>query len=140
MIGKTLTFIFTLSALPLWADVIVPNRTVRAGDVLTIDVVRIAAGFETSGFDVIEDVVGQEARVALYANRPILFDQVGPPALIERNQIVQIKFAGSRLLINTEGRALERGGVGDRVKIMNLSSRATVFGFVHPDGHVEVYK
>ena len=86
------------------------------------------------------DVIGQEARTALYANRPILFDQLGPPALIERNQIIQLKFAGSSLVISTEGRALERGGVGDRVRIMNLSSRTTLFGYVQADGHVAVYQ
>jgi flagella basal body P-ring formation protein FlgA len=67
-------------------------------------------------------------------------DQLGPPALIERNQIVQVRFAGSQLIINTEGRALERGGVGDRVKVMNLSSRTTLFGYVQSDGHIAVYQ
>ncbi|MEO9457569.1 MAG: flagellar basal body P-ring formation chaperone FlgA [Lentilitoribacter sp.] len=135
-----MTFLFALSALPVWADIIVPNRTLRAGDVLSAETVRVASGFEVKGFDNLKEVIGQEARVALYVNRPILFDQIGPPALIERNQIVEIRFAGSMLLINTEGRALERGGVGDRVKVMNLSSRATVFGFVQADGRVEVYR
>jgi flagella basal body P-ring formation protein FlgA len=124
----------------LWADIVVPNRTLRAGDILMIDVVRLVGGENPNGFDRIEDVVGQEAQTALYANRPILVDQLGPPALIERNQIVQVRFAGSRLVINTEGRALERGGVGDRVKVMNLSSRATLFGYVQPDGHIAVYQ
>ncbi|MEP1332008.1 MAG: flagellar basal body P-ring formation chaperone FlgA [Lentilitoribacter sp.] len=140
MIGRISIFLFAVSVLPVRADIIVPNRTLRAGDLLTAETVRVVAGVDARGFNELDDVVGQEARVALYVNRPILFDQIGPPALIERNQIVQIKFAGSQLIINTEGRALERGGVGDRVKIMNLSSRATIFGFVQPDGYVEVYR
>ncbi len=140
MISRISVFLFAVSAFPVCADIIVPTRTIRAGDLLTAETVRIVSGIEASGFEKLEDVVGQEARIALYVNRPILFNQIGPPALIERNQIVQIKFAGSQLMINTEGRALERGGVGDRVKIMNLSSRATIFGFVQPDGYVEVYR
>ena len=101
MIEKILIFIFLVSASSIWADVIVSNRTLRAGDVLTFEMVRVVSGSEANGFDNIQDVVGQEAKVALYANRPILFDQLGPPALIERNQIVQIRFAGSQLMINT---------------------------------------
>ena len=140
MMRKLLTVLLCSVTTPLWADIVVPTRTLRAGDIVTIDVVRVVDGEYASSFDDIEDVVGQEARTALYANRPILFDQLGPPALIERNQIVQVRFAGSSLMINTEGRALERGGVGDRVKVMNLSSRATLFGYVQPDGHIAVYQ
>ena len=126
-------------ATPMWSGTVVPTRTLRAGDILTLDALRIVDGENAEGFDRIDDVLGQEARSALYANRPILFDQIGPPALIERNQIVQIRFVGSKLMISTEGRALERGGVGDRVRIMNLSSRASLFGFVQEDGQIAVY-
>jgi flagella basal body P-ring formation protein FlgA len=140
MMQKYLALLFCFLPPSLWADIVVPTRTLRAGDILTIDIVRLVEGENKSSFDRIEDVVGQEARTALYANRPILFDQLGPPTLIQRNQIVQVRFAGSRLMINTEGRALERGGVGDRVKVMNLSSRTTLFGYVQPDGHIAVYQ
>jgi flagella basal body P-ring formation protein FlgA len=139
MMKITLTALWCFLPPALWADIVVPTRTLRAGDILTVDVVRMVGGENVDSFDRIDDVVGQEARTALYANRPILFDQLGPPALIERNQIVLVRFAGSQLIINTEGRALERGGVGDRVKVMNLSSRTTLFGYVQPDGHIAVY-
>lgn len=138
MMQKATYILVLFAALPASADIVVPSRTVRAGDLITIENVRQIAGQNFDGFDQIRDVLGQEARTALYANRAILFDQIGPPALIERNQIVQIRFAGSSLMISTEGRALERGGVGDRVRIMNLTSRTTLFGYVQPDGHVAV--
>lgn len=135
-----LTLLLCSVTMPLTADIVVPTRTLRPGDILTTDVVRILEGDRVDSYTEIIDVIGQEARTALYANRPILFDQLGPPALIERNQIIQLKFAGSSLVISTEGRALERGGVGDRVRIMNLSSRTTLFGYVQADGHVAVYQ
>lgn len=139
MIRNILILLLYFSAPPLCAEIVVPNRTLRPGDIVTIDAVRVVDGEYEASFDKIMDVVGQEARTALYANRPILFSQLGPPALIERNQIVQVRFSGNRLMISTEGRALERGGVGDRVKVMNLSSRATLFGFVQPDGQIAVH-
>ena len=58
----------------------------------------------------------------------------GAPAIITRNQVVVVQFKGNGLHITTDGRALERGAVGDRVRIMNLSSRATLFGQVQQDG------
>jgi flagella basal body P-ring formation protein FlgA len=125
---------------PVHADIVVSNRTLRAGDVFKIQDLRVIEGQNTGGFDQVADVVGQEARTALYPNRPILVTQVGPPALIERNQVVQVRFAGSGLSISTEGRALERGGLGDRIRFMNLTSRATLFGVVQSDGQIAVFQ
>ncbi|MEM9126779.1 MAG: flagella basal body P-ring formation protein FlgA, partial [Pseudomonadota bacterium] len=42
------------------------------------------------------------------------------------------------LSITTEGRALGRGAAGDRIRVMNLSSRTTVTGLIRPDGQIEV--
>lgn len=120
------------------ADVVTPTRTLRPGTLITMQDLTIKGGEQAGMFDRISDVAGQEARIALYAGRPIPFDGIGPPALINRNQIVALRFQSAGLTISTEGRALERGGVGDRVRIMNLSSRATLFGFVQTDGSIKV--
>ena len=120
------------------AEVVTPTRTLRPGTLITTEDLVVKLIDQPGMFDRIEDVAGQEARVALYAGRPIPFEAIGPPALINRNEIVTLLFQTAGVTINTEGRALERGGVGDRVRIMNLSSRATLFGFVQPDGSVKV--
>ncbi|WP_300056594.1 flagellar basal body P-ring formation chaperone FlgA [uncultured Roseobacter sp.] len=123
-----------------WSEVVVPTRTIRANAIITDIDVGLTAGDIANGFDRVGDVIGQEARTTLYAGRPIRVDEIGPPALVTRNQIVSLKFQSAGLVIMTEGRSLERGGVGDRVRIMNLSSRATLFGQIQPDGSVEVKK
>lgn len=120
------------------ADIVVPMRTLRPGDLISATDLGLKPGERADSYDRLADVIGQEARVALYSNRPIHFDQIGPPALVNRNQIVSVRYAGNRLMISTEGRALERGGVGDRVRIMNLTSRTTLFGYVQADGSVAV--
>ena len=38
----------------------------------------------------------------------------------------------------TEGRAPDRGGVGEAVRVMNLTSRQIVSGTVAPDGSIKV--
>jgi flagellar basal body P-ring formation protein FlgA len=85
-----------------------------------------------------EEVVGLEARVTLYAGRPIPLSALGPPALVERNQIVPLVFRRGGLEIRAEGRALGRGGEGDSIRIMNLASRSTVTGWVTDSGEVHV--
>jgi len=131
-------FCLLLLGTSAFADVVTPTRTLRPGMLISLADLRVVEGQESGMFDRIEDVAGQEARVALYAGRPIPFDAIGAPAIVNRNQIVSLHFATAGLSITTEGRALERGGVGDRVRIMNLSSRATLFGFVQPDGSIKV--
>lgn len=120
------------------ADVVTPTRTLRPGALIEANDLTIRDGVHSGSFDRISDVAGQEARVALYAGRPIPFEAVGPPAIVNRNQIVPLSFRSSGLVITTEGRAMERGGIGDRIRVMNLQSRATLFGHVQNDGSIKV--
>lgn len=122
------------------AETVVPSRTIRANAVIQATDVTLANLEMSNGYSRLLDVVGQEARVALYAGRPILVDDIGPPSVVTRNQIVPIRFEGNGISITTEGRALERGAIGDRIRLMNLTSRATLFGQVMPDGTVRVRK
>ena len=120
------------------ADSIVATRTIRAQTVLTAeDFTTVAAEIPGAMTDPAQ-VIGQEARVTMYAGRPILAANLGAAALVERNQMVSLVFRSSGLTILTEGRALDRGGVGDVIKVMNLASRTTVTGTIAPDGSVMV--
>jgi flagella basal body P-ring formation protein FlgA len=119
------------------ADALVPLRTIRAKEIITADDI----GWQASPGDALvqlDDVIGQEARIALYPGRAIRPGDFGPPAIVGRNEIVPLIFRRAGLHIVTEGRALERGAAGDVLRVMNLSSRTTVSGLVQPDGSIEV--
>lgn len=120
------------------ADTVVAARNLRANAVITAQDVELIPSDLPGGFQFIEDVVGQEARVVLYAGRPVMVNDIGPPALVERNQIVTLAYVSGPLTILAEGRSLGRAGIGDRVRILNLSSRSTVTGSVLADGTVSV--
>lgn len=107
----------------------IPARTIIAAeDLLSRDIVIPGAAADLA------DVVGFEARVALYAGRPVRAADVGPPAVIERNQIVPLIYQSAVMTISTEGRALDRAGPGDLIRVMNLSSRNTVTALIGTDG------
>ena len=130
--------VLLLLAGPAWADSVISTRVIRAGAIIGPDDLDILPRTIQGAFDHTEDLVGLEARRMIYPGRPILYDQVGSPALVDRNQIVQISFAAHGLAITTEGRALGRAGAGEDVRVLNLSSRITVSGIVQPDGSVRV--
>ncbi|SNR49808.1 flagellar basal body P-ring formation chaperone FlgA [Puniceibacterium sediminis] len=133
-----LALLLLIFAGPAWADMVIANRTIRAQEIVTADALSMKAGSLDAGFEDPMDVLGLEARVSLYAGRPVLRAHVGPAALIERNQIISLVFARGGLRITSEGRALDRGGVGERIRVMNLDSHTTLFGAVQPDGSVHV--
>ncbi|MEM9575682.1 MAG: flagellar basal body P-ring formation chaperone FlgA [Pseudomonadota bacterium] len=123
----------------VWAESVVPTRTIRANATISETDVTLKSIQNPNAYTRIVDVIGQEARTTLYAGRPILYDDIGPPALVDRNQIVPLIYETSGLVIMTDGRSLQRGGIGDRIRIMNLDSRATLFGQVQEDGSVRVH-
>jgi flagella basal body P-ring formation protein FlgA len=127
-----------IAAAPVAADTLLAARTLRAGTVVDpADVVR--RDVQLSGAIArMEDIVGLETRVAVYAGRPFRPGDLGPPAIVERNQVLRLSYAAHGLQITTEGRALARGGVGDLIRVMNLSSRTTVSGVVLSDGSVRI--
>ncbi len=123
---------------PALADVVVPTQTIRANTMLGPQDLTVKSGHIPGAFDRVSALIGQETRVTLYAGRPIRPNDVGPPAVVDRNQLVQLVYAHNGLSILTEARALGRGGVGDRIRVMNLTSRTQVTGTIHADGSVHV--
>ena len=118
------------------ADTLVAAHTIRAKTVLGPEDIAILPGNNSIGQVNVDAVLGLEARVTLYAGRPIHASDLGPPAVIERNQMVKLVYDNGVVSISTDGRALERAGVGDPLRAMNSTSRTTVVGLATSDGRV----
>lgn len=127
-----------LAANQAWADTILAARTIRPGTVITARDLVVKQGNIPGMASEPSQLVGLEARVSLYAGRPIALADTGPPALVQRNQIVALVFKAKGLVISAEGRSLSRASAGELVRVMNLSSRTTVSGRVLPDGRILV--
>lgn len=124
---------------PAAADTLVAARTIRAqSQVLPGDITVLPGDGPADALARPEAALGLEARVTIYAGRPLRAADLGPPALVERNQIVTLVFRRGPLTIQAEGRALGRAAAGDRLRAMNLASRSTIDGTVRPDGTVLV--
>ncbi|PKP69759.1 MAG: flagella basal body P-ring formation protein FlgA [Alphaproteobacteria bacterium HGW-Alphaproteobacteria-4] len=142
MLGRefwVLTLLFLALAGSGRAETVVATRTLRAQTVIGAEDVALAASTVAGALIALDEAIGQETRTAIYAGRAIRVDDIGPPALIERNQIVSLVYRRGPLSILAEGRALGRGGVGDSVRVINIASRATVTGLVAPDGTLTVF-
>lgn len=125
-----------LASSPVLAETLVARHTIRAQTVLVDSDVRIISEVVPGALTHPLDVVGMETRVVLYTDRPIRPGDIGPPSLVDRNQLVTLIFIQQGLKIATEARALGRGSEGDRIRVMNLASRSTVSGRIDASGRV----
>lgn len=138
-VAVLLTGLSPLAGEPAAAEqVLVAARMVPARSVLTAADLAVKPGTNPTALTAAEHAIGLETRVALYPGRPVHAADLSPPARVERNQIVSLIFQKPGLLIKAEGRALERGAVGEVIRVMNLSSRSTTRGHVLPDGAILV--
>ena len=140
-----LTFLLTLALIclpihvhPAAAQTVASNHTIRSKSIIIKADLIVLATSQPGPFQDPDQVAGMEARAILYPGRPIRKGDIGPPAVIERNQIITLVYAKGALRITAEGRALARGGIGDRIKVMNLASRATITGVITDPGIIKV--
>lgn len=131
-----------LAALALLADEavggeILAARTLRAGSVVQAGDLVVDAPADQRA-DLIAPLLGLEARRAIYRGRPVAATDLGPPTLVERNAIVRMIYHEGALAIRTEGRALDAGGAGERIRVMNLDSRLSVRATIVGPDRVEV--
>lgn len=106
----------------------VAARNIRTGEVLSAS--DIEAPASEMGLRQAADFVGKEAARAIYRGQRISPQDLRTPTLVERNAVVTMEFTKGPLSISTEGRALDPGGAGERIRVMNLASRRVVSAVV----------
>ena len=75
---------------PALSDSLVATRTIRAQTALTAeDVTSVAMDIPCALTDPAA-AIGQETRKVIYAGKPILAGDLGPSAIVERNQIIPL--------------------------------------------------
>jgi flagella basal body P-ring formation protein FlgA len=131
-------FLILLCAAPAWADSVVATRSILPGAVISAEDVTLVDMEIPDALTTLKDAIGQIAHSGLNAGRVVRADQIAPQLRIQRNAIVALTLRSGMLEIQTEGRAMTEGGVGDVIDIMNLSSRTRISGRINSDGSVLV--
>ncbi|NHB76674.1 flagellar basal body P-ring formation chaperone FlgA [Rhodobacter calidifons] len=125
-------------AQPAFAESVVASRTIRAKAIVQPDDLVVVDAELPGSIQDPAAAFGLEARVTIYAGKPVRLADLGPPTMVERNQLVTLVYLSGGLAIATEGRSLGRAAEGESVRVMNIGSRNTVTGRVGPDGTVYV--
>ncbi len=82
--------------------------------------------------------IGQAARIALQAGRPLRTSDLMKPELVQRNDTVTLVYEVPGIVLTVRGKAIEGGAEGDVVSVLNEQSKRTVQGLVTGPGRVLV--
>lgn len=129
-----------VSPAPAPAQEVLATHTLRVGTVLEERDLKAPVGDDVRGRELIAALVGLETRRAIYTGRPVVAADLGPPTLVRRNAVVVMLYSDRGLGIRTEGRALDSGGAGEVVRVINLTSRRSVLATVTGENRVEVHR
>jgi len=122
-----LTTAVLLSAVPGWAS----DTAVR-----TLPRGTIIAASDITGDN--HDILGMEVTRSIRKGSPLNPAFLREPHIVKRNERVALIFTHGRLRLETSGRSMQGGALGDRVTIMNTDSRQKVVGYIVGPGRVEV--
>jgi flagella basal body P-ring formation protein FlgA len=84
------------------------------------------------------DLVGQQIKRRVQADRPLTEPDVGPRIAVLASAPVTVLWASGTLRMEMQGRAEESGALGDEIRILNTQSGQTIRGVVTGDGMTEV--
>lgn len=86
----------------------------------------------------IEDVVGKMLKRDVSANSVLTKGVLEDHFVIKRNEIVSIVLENKKLMVKAKGRAIDRGRMGDVIRVKNLTSQKEILGRVTGSGVVNV--
>lgn len=122
----------------LWVprQVLPAGRPIEQGD-LEPRTVRILGTASAYAIDP-EQIVGHVPRRDLPAGKPIRAGAIQAPIVVNRGRPVTVVYRSGALTIQTKGQAMESGGVGEMVRVLNVDSSKVLYGVVCGVDEVEV--
>ena len=76
------------------------------------------------------DLVGKEVRRTIDAGKIITADDIRSRIMVAKGKLITLSFRKGGILLSAQGKALENGGLGDTVRVMNTQSKSVVQGTV----------
>lgn len=125
---------------PSYASEVTANITLQRGQIIERADIKLSPETTPNSSAIMARYVGQEMRRTVYAGARLSPNHVNRPTLVRRNARVNMIYRIGRLEMTATGRAMDEGGAGDIIPIMNLESKLRVHGEILADGTIEVMK
>jgi flagella basal body P-ring formation protein FlgA len=86
----------------------------------------------------IEDVIGKVLKKDVPMNTIVANQMLEEPVAVQRGEIVNVIAENKKLLIQSKGKMIDKGRVGDMVRVKNISSGREITGRVTANNAVTV--
>jgi flagella basal body P-ring formation protein FlgA len=125
-----------------FGPVVVARQPVARGALLRAEDLRVEElrldELPTTVVSDLDEAIGKEARVALAAGKPLTLQSLATAAMVKRGDLVRVMIEKNGLRLSVSGEALETAGAGERVRVVNDSSKRELVGRVIDHGTVHV--
>jgi len=115
---------------------LVAGQPIGAGDVR---IARVRGGLvRGEPAHTLEQVVGMTPRAPVNPGQPLLVAELARPLAVAKGAVVAMELSAPGLQVLGQGRALEQGGMGDRIQVLNPASRAVLMAEIVGHDRVRV--
>jgi flagella basal body P-ring formation protein FlgA len=118
------------------------KHSAQRGDTIRSDEIMVKEVYMTGSGTIyplkIEDVAGKVLKRDLPAGTVIISQAIEDSFVVQRGDTVNIVAENKKLLIQAKGRTLEKGKIGDIIRVKNLTSNKEIVGRVAGSSTVKV--
>lgn len=119
----------------IYISVPVAKQDLKAGQIITKDDIQMNNIVQETGRRriepiKIEDLIGKEVKRSIRAGQDISQNDVREQVMVEKGKLITLNFTKGGIMLSAKGKALENGGLGDTVRVMNIQSKSVIQGTV----------
>lgn len=122
--------------IPVFTRSIMPGEIIKASDIewISFPANRLTGRAVYSQ----QQLVGMTVKRPTQTDKPINSNDLMAPVAVQKGAAVTMTVRSGLMLLTASGRALEDGGIGDTIRVLNAKSRTTIDAKVVSSSQVEV--
>ena len=112
------------------------DEAIKKGDIFIKETYMNGKGDEYPAS--LEDLTGKVLKRDVPANTIITYQMLEEPVAVQRGEIVNIVAENKKLLVLVKGKMIDKGRIGDTVRVKNISSGKEIVGRVTAHNAVSI--
>jgi len=123
---------------PVLTHRVSPGDTISASDVDWVELRADQAGTDVAASEA--QLIGMTPKRGIPVNQPVRTRDLQTPRIVDKGALVAITLETGAISLSTQGKALQEGGKGDVIRVVNTASNRIVEAVVSGPGRVSVAK
>ncbi len=140
--GKKAWSLHVPVTISVYGKVMVASHQLQRGSILTAADIKLSrnnlANLSYGYYETLSNGIGMKLKRRISAGTVLTPAMLTKPRIITRGQKVTIVAQSGSMLVRVNGKALDNGAIGDRIKVINIKSRKKLEGIITVAGEVKV--